>query len=59
MASKLSLRGGFWSWVSGVDLNTLGYVIVGLFAATWIAATLIWRVARIEDRWSAAAPLET
>ncbi len=50
-ADKLSLKGGFWGWVSGIDINTLGYVIVGLFLVTWTAALLIWRFGRIERRW--------
>ena len=51
-ADRLSLRGGFWGWVSGIDINTLGYVIVALFVLTWAAALLIWRFARIERRWA-------
>ena len=39
--------------MSQVDINTLGYVIVGLFVATWAVALLVWRFARIEERWSA------
>ena len=54
-ADKLSLRGAFWGWVSGIDINTLGYVIVALFVLTWAAALLIWRVARIERRWGNAS----
>jgi nickel/cobalt transporter (NiCoT) family protein len=27
-----------------------GFVIVGMFVATWLAAMLIWRFARIEER---------
>ena len=51
-ADKLGLSGGFWTWVSGIDINTLGYIIVGMFIATWAIAGLIWRVGRIEERWS-------
>ena len=51
-ADKLSLKGGFWGWVSGININTLGYVIVALFVLTWAAALLIWRFARIERRWA-------
>jgi high-affinity nickel-transport protein len=40
--------------VSGLDLNYVGYAIVALFALTWILALTIWRVGRIEERWSAA-----
>jgi hypothetical protein len=38
--------------IAGIDINTLGYVIVGLFLLTWAAALLIWRFARIERRWA-------
>ena len=48
---KLSLRGSFWTWVSSININTLGYVIVGLFVLTWIGALAIWRFGRIEERW--------
>jgi high-affinity nickel-transport protein len=60
-ADKLGLRGVFWTWIAGIDLNTVGYLIVGMFIATWAIAWLIWRFAHIEERWSAnvseAAPL--
>ena len=52
-ATKLGLKGSFWGWVSQININTLGYVIVAMFVATWAFALLIWRVARIEERWSA------
>jgi nickel/cobalt transporter (NiCoT) family protein len=50
---RLNLRGGFWSWVSRIDINTLGYVIVGMFVVTWAVALVVWRVGRIEERWGA------
>jgi high-affinity nickel-transport protein len=51
--AKLGLKGGFWSWVAQININTLGYVIVAMFVGTWVVALLIWRVARIEERWGA------
>jgi high-affinity nickel-transport protein len=54
VADKLSLAGAPWDFVSGLDLNYVGYAIVALFALTWILALTIWRVGRIEERWSAA-----
>ena len=53
LAGQLGWSGGFWNWIAGVDLNTIGFVIVGLFALTWIAALLIWKYARIEHTWNA------
>lgn len=49
----LPLHGGFWDTVGSFNINTAGFVIVGMFVATWIAAALIWRFARIEEKWSA------
>ncbi len=51
-AEKLSLRGGVWSWVSGLNLNLVGYFIVGLFAITWALAIAVWRIGRIDERWA-------
>jgi nickel/cobalt transporter (NiCoT) family protein len=52
-AGELGLTGGFWNAVARVNINTLCYVIVGLFVATWAIALIVWRVAGIEERWSA------
>ena len=50
----LSRSTGFWGLVSRFNINTAGFVIVGLFLATWLAALLIWRYARIEEKWNPA-----
>jgi len=50
LAEKLSLSGGVWSLVAHLDLNMLGYVIVGLFLLTWTVAVAIWRFGHIEER---------
>jgi len=55
IASEYKLDGAFWTWVSRLDINTMGYLIVGLFAVTWVVAVTIWRIGRIEERWSAGA----
>ncbi|RPA56394.1 HoxN/HupN/NixA family nickel/cobalt transporter [Gordonia oryzae] len=52
LADEFGWSGPFWDYVSGIDLNIVGYAIVGLFIVTWLAAVVIWRVARIEQRWS-------
>ncbi len=51
LADRLSLTGGFWSAVTGIDLNTVGFWIVGLFVATWAVALAVWKFARIEEKW--------
>jgi high-affinity nickel-transport protein len=52
LADRLKLQGGFWNFVGAFDLNRIGFVIVGLFVVTWIGAIAVWKIARIEDRWS-------
>jgi high-affinity nickel-transport protein len=47
-ALSLLPAGGF---VAGFNINTAGFVIVGMFLLTWVAAMLIWRFGRIEERW--------
>jgi high-affinity nickel-transport protein len=51
LSNKLGWRAGFWSWLQHLDFSALGYVIVGLFAASWVIALVVWRWRRIEERW--------
>jgi high-affinity nickel-transport protein len=51
-ADQLRLRGGFWDWVTGIDLNSVGYIVVALFVATWAVALAVWRLGRLEERWA-------
>ncbi|MFD8129073.1 Nickel transporter NicT [Streptomyces mirabilis] len=53
LAEKLALHGVFWDWVAGLDLNVLGFVIVGLFFVTWLIAVAVWKFGRIEEKWTA------
>jgi high-affinity nickel-transport protein len=53
VGTTLYLSGSFWSWFENVDINVLRFVVFGMFAATWAIALVVWRLARIEERWSA------
>ena len=44
----------FWDVVRRFNINTAGFVIVGLFVATWVVALLYWRLARVEEKWAAS-----
>jgi high-affinity nickel-transport protein len=44
MAAKLRWDGGFWGWLQGLDLGSLGYAVVGLFVGVWAVALVIWRL---------------
>jgi high-affinity nickel-transport protein len=52
LAGRLGLSGGVWDALAGVDLNLVGYAIVGLFVVTWVIAIAVWRFGHIEERWA-------
>ena len=51
------LRGAFWRAMSNFNLNSAGFMIVGLFALTWALALAVWRFGRIEERFGTRAPV--
>jgi nickel/cobalt transporter (NiCoT) family protein len=53
VTQKLALSGSVVGWFQNFNLNTAGFVIVAMFLATWVISLAIWRLARIEERWSA------
>jgi nickel/cobalt transporter (NiCoT) family protein len=42
----------FTDWVSAIDLNNVGFIIVGMFVVTWLAAIVYWKVSGVEKRWA-------
>ena len=56
-AGQLGWRGAFWDWLGGLDLNTVGFAVVGMFVLTWVVALLVWRFGRIEEKWAPAAKI--
>jgi nickel/cobalt transporter (NiCoT) family protein len=50
---SLSQKRGFWGFMYNFNINTAGFVIVGMFVVTWAVAMLIWRFGHIEEKWSA------
>ncbi len=39
--------------VGNLDLNLVGFAIVGLFVLTWVVALAVWRFGHIEEKWEA------
>ena len=52
LVTHLNLHGGVFDLISSIDLNTAGFVVVGLFVVTWIVALVVWRVGRLEERFN-------
>jgi high-affinity nickel-transport protein len=53
LAENLDVRSGPLAWLAGLDLEYVGYGIVGLFVAAWAISVGVWKYGRIEERWSA------
>jgi high-affinity nickel-transport protein len=46
------LHSGFWNYMATFNINTAGFVIVGMFVVTWSAALAFWKFGHVEERWS-------
>ena len=53
LSEKAGITTGPLAAIAGVDLEYVGYGIVLLFVVTWALAVTIWKVGRIDERWSA------
>ncbi len=40
---ELNLQGPFWGFLGGLDFETLGFLVVGVFAATWLVSMANWK----------------
>jgi nickel/cobalt transporter (NiCoT) family protein len=50
---ELHLHGRFWDDMAGFNINTAGFIIVGMFFITWVGALAIWHFGKVEEKWSA------
>ncbi|MFF2544101.1 HoxN/HupN/NixA family nickel/cobalt transporter [Kitasatospora sp. NPDC058063] len=53
LGEKLDITSGPVAWIGALDLNFVGYAIVGLFVLTWAAAIAYWKLGNVEEKWSA------
>ncbi|WP_428847397.1 HoxN/HupN/NixA family nickel/cobalt transporter [Mycolicibacterium cosmeticum] len=51
LADRLRIDSGPLAAIAGINLDHIGYVIVGVFIVTWLLALMVWRLGRIEQRW--------
>jgi high-affinity nickel-transport protein len=53
LAQTANLSGGFWDLVRGLSFANMGYFIVAAFVATWVVAFTVFKVRKVDERWSA------
>ena len=51
IGDQLELKGGFWNIVGSLNdnFNNLGFVIIGVFLAAWIASYVFYKAKRLDD----------
>ena len=55
IAEELNRSGGFWGFMQNFNINRAGFIIVGVFVATWIVALAIWHFGDIEQQMGGAS----
>jgi high-affinity nickel-transport protein len=50
LADQLNLEGPFWNFIGALNdhFGSLGYLIIGIFVASWLASIAIYRFARFD-----------
>lgn len=46
---QLGLTDPVTGWIAELDMNTLGFAIVGLFLVVWVAALAYWKLTKIDE----------
>jgi nickel/cobalt transporter (NiCoT) family protein len=52
LQNEFKLSGRFWDDMANFNINTAGFIIVGMFVVVWVVALAVWRYGRIETRWT-------
>ena len=54
LTDRLGIQSGPLAFIGSLDLQSVGFFIVGMFVVIWVVALAIWRFGKIEERWSPA-----
>jgi high-affinity nickel-transport protein len=52
VVERLGIDTGPLVWAASLNLEHVGFAVVGLFVVTWAVALAVWRFGRIEERWA-------
>jgi high-affinity nickel-transport protein len=53
VARQAHITSGPLAAIAAINLDYAGYGIVVLFAVCWLVALAVWRIGRIEEKWTA------
>jgi high-affinity nickel-transport protein len=54
LSDKLELSGQPWDFISGIDINTAGQLIVAIFLLVWLGAVAYYKLAKVDERYADA-----
>jgi nickel/cobalt transporter (NiCoT) family protein len=54
VADRLGVESGPLAAIGSVNLEFVGFLIVGIFVAAWLIALAVWRFGQVEKRWTPA-----
>ncbi len=52
LVDQLDITTGPLAAIGGLELNYVGYVVVGMFLLTWAVAVAVWKLGHIEEKYS-------
>lgn len=52
LIDRLGIESGPLFAIGSLELDYVGYIVVGLFVVTWVIAVSVWKLGRIEERYS-------
>ena len=52
LAERLGIETGPLAAIGSADLESVGFMIVGMFVVAWLVALAFWKFGRVEERWS-------
>lgn len=53
-AAEFHVTDGLLGWISGLSLEFVGFTVAGLLVCVWVGSVAIWKLGRIEQRFSSA-----
>jgi high-affinity nickel-transport protein len=54
LAQRLNIQSGPLAAIGSLDLQFVGFMIVGMFVAAWLIALAVWHFGQVEQRWTPA-----
>jgi high-affinity nickel-transport protein len=52
LVEKWKMQAPFLVWIHNLDFGDLGYMLAGLFVLSWVVSIAIWKVMKVEERFS-------